>query len=502
MLVGRILQRAADLAPGSLAATLGHETATFGEVHRHTNQMARALESLGVGDGQRIASWTDISLGSLDVFFAAARLGAAYAPLNPSLSIAESLDVLAYLRPRVLVTDTAHMEQSLAVAEVLDVTLAVIGAGPRTVPGTDLDRAAGTAPAGTLDRREPTADSPHVIFLTSGSTGRPKGVVLSHYASWMRAVPTGGATRLVAPGGGGDLCPFPLFHMAGWNAVLCAWSLLRPVHLVTQTDGDNLQAELERWRASTLYCIPALWRRFFDSSTSHDLSSLRYAMTGTSLVSEELLLEIKERLPGTETTISYGSTEMGIVTTLGDHDLFRKLGSIGRPNPTFDAAIIDGELCLRGETVMSGYFDLPEESDAALHGGWYRSGDLAEMDDEGYLTIKGRLREVIRSGGETIAPSEVEAAVAGFPGIREVAVVGLPDDVWGEIICAVLVMDHGIAAPGVAELRAYLESRLAGFKQPRAVITAADLPRTSATGQIQHNLVRASLLASEGRAGH
>jgi acyl-CoA synthetase (AMP-forming)/AMP-acid ligase II len=497
LLVGRILQRAADLSPASLAATLGQGRVTFGQVNRSANQIARALESLGVGQPQRIASWTDISLRSLDVFFGAARLGAAYTPLNPSFSVAEALRVVAYLRPQVLVTDPAHMLQSLEIADALELTVAVTGAGPRTVPGADLDRAAEAASDGSLQRPEPTAGSPHVIFLTSGSTGRPKGVVLSHYASWMRAVPTGGATRLVAPGGGGDLCPFPLFHMAGWNAVLCAWSLLRPIHLVAQTDGEFLQAEVARWHAATLYCIPALWRRFFDSPVSHDLSSLRYAMTGTSLVSEELLLEIKERLPRTETTISYGSTEMGIVTTLGDHDLFRKLGSIGRPNPSFDAAIIDGELCLRGETVMSGYFDLPEETDAALHDGWYRSGDLAEMDDEGYLTIKGRRREVIRSGGETIAPSEVEAAVGGFPGIREVAVVGLPDATWGEVVCAVLVMEANVAAPAVSDLRAFLDSRLAGFKHPRAVTTVAELPRTSATGQVQRGQVRASLLAAD-----
>jgi acyl-CoA synthetase (AMP-forming)/AMP-acid ligase II len=220
-------------------------------------------------------------------------------------------------------------------------------------------------------------------------------------------------------------------------------------------------------------------------------------MTGTSLVSEELLLEIKERLPGTETTISYGSTEMGIVTTLGDHDLFRKPGSIGRPNPSFEAALIDGELCLRGETVMSGYFDLPEETDAVLQDGWYRSGDLAEMDDEGYLTITGRRREVIRSGGETIAPGEVEAALSRYPGIREVAVVGLPDPVWGEAVCAVLVMEADNPAPALADLRAFLDTRLAGFKHPRAVATMAELPRTSATGQLQRSRVRASLLVPE-----
>ena len=497
VLVGRILERAANLSPASLAATLGPDTVTFGEVNRNANRMARALESLGVHAQQRIASWADISLRSLDLFFGAARLGGAYAPLNPALSSAEALDVVAYLRPQILVTDPTHMEQSLEIADALGLTLAVTGAGSRRAPGSDLDRAAREASDGSLRRPEPASGDPHVIFLTSGSTGRPKGVVLSHYASWMRAVPTGGATRLVAPGGGGDLCPFPLFHMAGWNAVLSAWSLLRPVHLVARTDGEYLQAEVARRHAATLYCIPGLWRRFFDSEVSHDLSSLRYAMTGTSLVSEELLLEIKERLPGTETTISYGSTEMGIVTTLGDHDLFRKPGSIGRPNPSFEAALIDGELCLRGETVMSGYFDLPEETDAVLQDGWYRSGDLAEMDDEGYLTITGRRREVIRSGGETIAPGEVEAALSRYPGIREVAVVGLPDPVWGEAVCAVLVMEADNPAPALADLRAFLDTRLAGFKHPRAVATMAELPRTSATGQLQRSRVRASLLVPE-----
>jgi fatty-acyl-CoA synthase len=214
------------------------------------------------------------------------------------------------------------------------------------------------------------------------------------------------------------------------------------------------------------------------------------------LVSRELLLEIKERLPGTETTISYGSTEMGVATTLGDHDLFRKEGSIGRPNPGFDAAIIDGELCLRGETVMTGYLDLPDETAAVLEDGWYKSGDLADTDDEGYLTITGRRREIIRSGGETIAPSEVEAAIEGFPGVREVGVVGLPDDSWGEIVCAVLVVEPGAPTPSVESVRAYLNTRLASFKHPRAVRLVASLPRTAATGQMQRSRLRDTLLAA------
>jgi acyl-CoA synthetase (AMP-forming)/AMP-acid ligase II len=498
LLVGRILERAATLSPRSIAATLDQDPVTFDEVHRGANRVAHVLHGLGVTDDDRLASWTDISLRSLEIFFAAARVGASYAPLNPSLSLAEALEVMAYLRPRVLVSDPAHMDQAYEASRALGVPLLVTGAPQRALPGVDLDAETGRASDGNLAQPEPAPERAHVVFLTSGSTGRPKGVLLSHYASWMRAVPLGGATRLVAPGGGGDLCPFPLFHMAGWNAVLCAWALLRPIHLVTQASGDRLLALVEQWRPATLYCIPALWRRMFDSPGSHDLSSLRYAITGTSLVSRELLLEIKDRLPGTETTISYGSTEMGIATTLGDHDLFRKEGSIGRPNPGFDAAIIDGELCLRGETVMSGYFDLPDETTAVFHDGWYKSGDLAEMDDEGYLTITGRRREIIRSGGETIAPSEVEAAIEGFPGVREVAVVGLPDDSWGEIVCAVLVLESGVAAPSVKRLRAFLDARLANFKHPRAVKLVAALPRTAATGQIQRSRLRDALLADSG----
>ena len=500
LLVGRILQRATDISPHSMAASLDGETVSFSDVNRRANQVARVLRGIGLAKGDRIASWTDISLRSLDAFFAAARLGAAFAPLNPALPFDEAAEVVAYLRPRLLLSDLAHLHAAAELARRLDLQLIVAGMTASVGPGLDLDAEAAAASAGPLEGPDPTDDLAHVIFLTSGSTGRPKGVALSHYASWMRSVPTGGATRLVAPGGGGDLCMFPLFHMAGWNALLCSWSLLQPIHLVTRTDGDHLLAQVERWRPATLYCIPAVWRRILDSTTSHDLSSLRYALTGTSTVSEQLLLEIKDRLPGTETTISYGSTEMGVASSLGDFDLFRKPGSIGRPNPGFEATVIDGELCLRGETVMTGYFDLPDETAAVLQDGWYRSGDLAVMDDEGYLSITGRRREIIRSGGETVAPSEVERALQGLPGVREVAVVGLPDDSWGEIVCAVVVLHPGAAAPTVAAVRAYLAPRLAAFKHPRAVACVEHLPRTAATGQVQRTRLRQSLLTADLRS--
>jgi len=151
------------------------------------------------------------------------------------------------------------------------------------------------------------------------------------------------------------------------------------------------------------------------------------------------------------------------------------------------ARIDDGELLLATDRVMSGYFDLPRETAEVLQDGWYRTGDLADIDDEGYLSIVGRRKEVIRTGGETVAPAEVEAVLNTHPGVAESAVVGVADERWGEVVCAVVVVRPGASAPTVADLRAHIGDRLAPFKHPRRVTTVDRLPRTSATGQIQRS---------------
>jgi acyl-CoA synthetase (AMP-forming)/AMP-acid ligase II len=150
----------------------------------------------------------------------------------------------------------------------------------------------------------------------------------------------------------------------------------------------------------------------------------------------------------------------------------------------------DGEILYRGPTLMTGYLDRPEETAQALAGGWYHTGDLGTIDDEGYLHITGRAREIIRTGGETVAPPEVETALASYPGIRDTAVIGVPDEHWGEVVCAVVVLEADAAPPDVESLRNHVADVLAAFKHPRRVVVVDAIPRTAATGQVQRALLR------------
>jgi acyl-CoA synthetase (AMP-forming)/AMP-acid ligase II len=247
-----------------------------------------------------------------------------------------------------------------------------------------------------------------------------------------------------------------------------------------------------------LYAIPAVWARMLEHGVGgYDLSALREADTGTSATPPELVDAIRTALPHTVTRVFYGSTEAGPGTILGMADLARKPGSVGLPQPGVEVRISDeGEVCLRSVLLMDGYFDDPDATAAALDAeGWYHSGDLGVLDDEGYLSIVGRLRHVLRTGGETVAPAEIEAVLTEHPAIAEIVVVGLPDPQWGEVVCAVVVTEPGAPTPSVDELRAFCDGRLAAFKHPRRVHPVDDFPRTAATGQIQRTLLVERLTA-------
>jgi acyl-CoA synthetase (AMP-forming)/AMP-acid ligase II len=470
--IAEMLAHAARVAPNAVAVTLDDDALTFGDVDRQANRIANGVRGIRVGRGDRVLWWGDTSLEAVTVFAALAKLGAVFAPLNARASVEETARVAEYSRPRLLLCAASHVEAGAELAARVDLPFS-----------PEIPMGAADAPdAADVDERDP-----HVIFFTSGSTGRPKGVVLSHRTNWLRTYV--GATSTA--GGAGTVCMFPLFHMAGWSLAMGAWQGRRPVHFVRTPDAETLLRTTARHRAARLYCIPAVWSRILEHGVGEvDLSNLEEADTGTSATPPELLHAIKDALPHTRTRVFYGSTEAGPGVQLGDADLFRKPGTVGIAQPGVDVRLAEGgEVVMRSPFLMDGYFDDMVATAQALRDGWYHTGDLGTFDDEGYLSIVGRARDVIRTGGETVAPPEVEEVLSTHPAIGEIAVVGVPDPQWGEVVTAVVVIRAGTTAPDLDALRSFCTGRLAAFKQPRRLAVVDALPRTAATGQVQRTLI-------------
>jgi acyl-CoA synthetase (AMP-forming)/AMP-acid ligase II len=345
-----------------------------------------------------------------------------------------------------------------------------------------VDEAAGQ-PASDVRNEALRERDAHVVFFTSGSIGRPKGAVLSHRVSFLRSHPGALLERR-----GAMACPYPLFHMGAWTIALQQWQARDTVVLVDRADAGRIADAVARASVRRLNCIPAVWRRLIDHGA--ELPTIRFADTGTSATPTDLLHDIRRVAPNAQVRVFYGLTEAGSVASLDDVDIDRKPGSCGVPGPSTEVRVDDGdELLVRGPLLFDGYLHDDDATAAALSEGWYHTGDLAEIDADGYITITGRAGEVIRSGGEGIAPAEVEAVLADHPALADVAVVGLPDVEWGEIVCAAVVVRSAGDAPTLEALRAHCRSRLATFKYPRRIVVVDSIPRTAATNQVQRRLL-------------
>jgi acyl-CoA synthetase (AMP-forming)/AMP-acid ligase II len=493
LLIGEIFRRNAEVVPEAAAASLDDRVLSHAALDEAGNRLANVLRELGVGHGDRVVTWVDTCLEILPLFVAAAKLGAVFAPLNARFNAAEVAPVARLARAKLLVTDATRAGDAARVAAEAAIPLVAHLSGG---PGVDLAAASAGAAATAPEVSALREGDPHVLFFTSGSTGAPKGVVLSHRANWLRSFQ--GVFRDEPEI---SVCMFPLFHMGGFTLGLAAWQTRGELVLVPTPTADALLAAVERRRANRLYCIPAVWARVLETDPGrHDVASLKEVDTGTSAVPVELVRALKARFPGSRTRIYYGSTEVGSGTTLPDADVLRKPGSVGPPSPGVDLKLSEaGEICLRSPYLMDGYFDAPEATAEALRDGWFHTGDLGVLDDEGHLSIVGRLKEIIRTGGESVAPAEVEAVLAGHPAVAEVAVVGLPDAQWGEVVCAAVVPQPG-EPPSLEQLQAHCEEALAGFKKPRRLELVKALPRTAATGQVQRTLLVEAITTGRGSA--
>ncbi|MCE3551183.1 AMP-binding protein [Pseudonocardia sp. RS11V-5] len=356
---------------------------------------------------------------------------------------------------------------------------------------------------GTHELPDVAPGDPAQIQYTSGTTGFPKGALLHH-----RGVLN--ASRLVARGAGATdgavwVNAMPMFHIGGGALTeIGTFSFGGTYVLMPAFDAGSLLELIETYRGTITLLVPTMLTAVLahPDLPTRDVSSLQTVMSGASFVPAELVIRTKETL-GCRFTIVFGQTELhGVITqTALDDSPEDQSRTIGRPLPLVDVRIVApgtdevvpigtrGEICARGYQTMLGYFEQPDDTALVFSDGWLRTGDLGTMDGRGYLTITGRLKDMIIRGGENIYPREVEDTLTAHPGVAEAAVVGVPDAEWGEQVGAVIVPVDHTTPPDPADLRAHCRARLAGFKAPSHWFIVDSLP-TTPTGKVQKFVLR------------
>ena len=497
-----------------------HRRLTYGEVADEARTFGAALVASGVGPGDRVAIWAPNSADWVVAVLGLLHAGAALVPVNTRFKGAEAADILGRSRARVLVTVTDFLGTDhvallrKAGAELPDLATTVVVRGPGP-PGTTpwdafLGRADGVGRA-EVDRRVAALgpEDPSDILFTSGTTGSPKGVVSTHGRTMGVATDWVEMTGLMPDDR--YLMVNPYFHMFGFKAGILASVASGATMLPEATfDVERALARVADERVTVLPGPPTLYQAILDhpDRATHDLSSLRLAVTGAADIPVELIRRVDDELPFSRIISGYGLTEAGTATATGPADDVETIATtVGRPRPGFELRIVDdagevagrgeaGEVLLRSRTVMAGYMDDPEATAKAVTAnGWLHTGDIGLVDDAGCLRIVGRAKDMFIVGGFNAYPAEIENALLRHPGVRQAAVIGIPDERLGEVGMAFVVA----ASPHLDgdEVIAWCRDQMANYKVPRAVEVVDELP-TTGTGKVLKDDLRAR--AAAGRS--
>jgi fatty-acyl-CoA synthase len=485
------LARHALMQPDATALRfLGHTT-TWGELDRRVGSLAGALSRRGVEFGDRVLILMLNRTEFIESFLAANLLGAIGVPVNFRMTPAEIAFLVDDCDAKVIVTEAVLGGVATAVRNLDPRLSTVIVAGGADEDGVlayeDLIAEGGAPPVVDIPD-----DSPALIMYTSGTTGRPKGAVLTHNNIAGQGM-TGLFTIGVDLNHDVGFIGVPLFHIAGIGNAIGGLMLGRPTVLypLGAFDPDELLDVLAVEKVTAIFLVPAQWQAVCAAQRANPRDvPLRALSWGAAPASDTLLRDMAATFPGSQIFAAFGQTEMSPVTCmlLGE-DAIRKLGSVGKVIPTVSARVVDenmndvpvgqvGEIVYRAPTLMAGYWNNPKATAEAFEGGWFHSGDLVRLDDEGYVWVVDRKKDMIISGGENIYCAEVENALAAHPAVAEVAVIGRPHEKWGEVPVAVIAL--AATAPSaltVTELDDFLAERLARYKHPKAVEIVDALPR-------------------------
>jgi fatty-acyl-CoA synthase len=485
------LERHALMQPSATALRFLGNTVTWSELRRRVAALAGALSRRGVGFGDRVMILMLNRTEFVESVLAANMLGAIAVPVNFRLTPAEIAFLVDDCGARVMITESVLAPVGSGVRSITSVLNTVVVAGDTAEEGPlgyeDLVNEPGD-PAEPVDIPN---DSPALIMYTSGTTGRPKGAVLTH-TNLTGQTMTGLYTHGVDVNDVGFI-GVPFFHIAGIGNMLTGMLLGIPtvIHPLGAFDPGHLLDVLADEKVTGIFLVPAQWQAVCNEQQANPRDvRLRVMSWGAAPASDTLLRQMSETFPGTQILAAFGQTEMSPVTCmlLGE-DAIRKRGSVGKVIPTVAARVVDenmndvpvgevGEIVYRAPTLMSGYWNNPEATAEAFAGGWFHSGDLVRMDEDGYVWVVDRKKDMIISGGENIYCAEVENVLASHPAIVEVAVIGRPDQKWGEVPIAVVAVAENRLS--LEDLDEFLTERLARYKHPKGLEIVDALPRNPA----------------------
>lgn len=490
------------------------------EFNRRVHGIAHSLTGLGVGVGDRVAYLGLNSHWLAEMYLVPSMIGAISVPINYRLSVEEMVGVIADCTPEILIVDRHFTDQAVQLMDLCP-SLKTLILADWDQPGADLPAgtlhydtlidAAGEVAEDAFDHMASKSDDTMILFYTSGTTGEPKGVMLSH------------ANFLVNATGSGHLYGYrhddvlllsgPLFHLGTGSRVFTALAYGTTMVIQPKFDVDEMMHMIQAHRISTMTMVPTMLRMVMDHPEfdKFDFSSLRCLTYGASPMPVSLIERVIAAIPGVTFCQGYGMTETSPVLTVlvpADHvpgnPMIHKLGTVGKPVTYGDLRIFDpddnpvpigtpGEVVIRGPQVMNGYWNKPEETAHAMRSGFFHTGDAGFMDEDGYLTLSGRTKEMIISGGENVYPIETENCLSRHPAVAQAAVFGVPHEKWGEMVYAVVALHPGKDATE-QDLTDFCREHIAHYKCPRGLtIWDGTLP-LSATNKIDKIAIRKEIL--------
>ena len=488
--IAELLFEAAREAPAAPAISFQGVTRSWAEVDSRCRAAATLFAKLGVGAGDRVALLGQNSDVCFESYFSPALIGAMFVPLNCRLSARELRECLDDCTPAVLLADAEFAERARAMKDQCPyIRELVVFGGNGPGPGAlDYERSlAEIIDNGSLAEFSPSRDDePILLFYTGGTTGKPKGVMLSN-----RNVLTNTACSVedyrMEPGWNFIILG-PLFHLAAGARIFSCAALYAHAVVLARFDAGEVLGAIEFHRVDSVTLVPTMAQMLLDHPgySDHDLSSLKIVTCGAAPLSLDLQRRLLRALPDVRQYQTYGMTEASPILTILDstwHVLdgprAAKLGSVGRPPAHVEIRVVDannndqpancvGEIIARGPNIMVGYWRRPELTAEAMRGGWYHTGDAGYIDEDGFLFLEGRVKDMIVSGGENVYPIEVENVLTEHPAVRECAVIGIPHEIWGEAVHAVVIAESG-AGVGEKELISFCKENLAGYKCPLSI---------------------------------